>query len=310
MLSRKRKPLGPRQRLAYQKPYREAVAAAKAKLAAEQSARKAIEEANARIRTKYAVPVVRVDANGGSHVVESMGSYSSWDLRKLIDKAKTVKAAIKTVLTTNPSVQLGGGSPRLGNAAKRLRVMTKADQRKRARLLARLAAAQKAVADHVVESWNNGTPVTPELLAGTLVGMASLKSAPYVDDYAVRRAEASLAEAMKHDGTATCPCGPCDYARKDAERQKRYAAEAAAREKAEAKRLAKLGKVSFTCPGETCGHENRESQVDEDESWYDGAYHVVKVVDCEECDERFPLEDVALIEPDKPVPGQMELIAA
>lgn len=303
-ITHKTKPLGPRQRRAYQKPYEAAIVEAKAKLAAEQARVAAETAAYEKAVRRWSGAVITTDAQGGRHAWgQFIDTASIWGLReKLKDGRRKVRQRILAG-AEGYSVSIGTGSPKAANAVKRIRRVPKADIRKRARLEAALAKARKALDDHLVEAWDHAEPMTVEQLADALIGLAAAKPPyRYLDEYAVLRAEQALGEAKKHDGTASCPCEPCVAARRwdaqDRERVKQDAARAKARERAEAKRP----KVTFTCPDADCAHITEHAPVEIDEN--DG----LPYVECERCEQGWTKDDgIAALATLSP--GQLELAA-
>lgn len=309
-LSRKRKPLGPRQRAAYVKPFKAELEAAKKKVA-EQTA--ATEAAQKRI-DRLAAPALLRKATGTDTSLTTTLELSGYGIK--VGTPAEVRATRKALVSGELAIQIGGGSPKLPSLARRFRRMGKAEQRKLRALDKRIREARQAREELIEAAFGAGDVMGIEQLADLIIAIAKAKHARpgYIDTYAINRAESSLAEALKHDGTGTCPCGKCASARHWADVEKQNKAAQIKRQKAEAARLRKLGTRDFTCPH--CGHENAAAQVDEDESYREGRYVVEKFVQCEECHEGTALEDLDLAaaevaKAEAPSPGQeaMQLVA-
>jgi hypothetical protein len=218
-------PLGPRQRAAYIKPFRDELEKAKVTLAEQLKAR-AI--ASARL-DKFRIPLLLRRATSDDTQLVSASEMSAYGL--YLDTPAKKRAARKGLIEGTIKVQVGGGSSGAPNLVRRLRRMTKADQR---RLRAIDARIEKARADRealIAEAFGRADSWTPDELAEFLIKRASIKGPAWIDSHVVIRAQQALVEAEKHDGTATCPCSPCDWGRKyaaqdkaNAERRKEVAA--------------------------------------------------------------------------------------
>lgn len=295
-LSRKTKPLGPRQRLAYIKPFKAAVDEAKAKLAADQAAHDKAAKAREALRfTALFRKAQGIDTTLGTTFDVSVYGLS-------VKTPKERRLARQALIDGTHKVTVNGGSPGVPALTKRMRLMAKADIRRLRGIDKRLANLREQREALIVASFERGKELTATQIADHLLKRAAVNGPAYIDTYAVSRAQSALAEAEKHDGTRTCPCSTCAYRRQDAERQKRYAAENKAREKAEAKRLAKLGTRDLTCP--ECKEFNAKVQVEQEYGDDDDA----RFVECPSCEVATYLVD--LIEADKiiaPSPGQEAL---
>lgn len=294
----KRKPLGPRQRLAYLKPFKAAIEAAKVKLAADQKAK---DEGAAALR-RFAQPALIQRAGG--HVLTSTAELAVFG--RAPDSPSAWRKFRKALLGGEESISIASGLSKVRGLVQKLRLMSKADARALARLDKRIADLEAARSTLIAGAYERGVKVTPDQLVELVVKRKKLGARiglGYIDEYAVTRAENALADAMKHDGTRTCECQPCSYARRDIERQKRYAAENKARERAEAKERAELGTRTITCLD--CQEVTKDGQVQRDE--FDNELFV----ECASCEAANYLVDQPDLPPDQaPAPGQQELVAA
>lgn len=301
-LSRKTKPLGPRQRLAYLKPLRAALEAVKAKVAEQQAA---LEKGQKALNATRFTALFR-KATGTDTTLGTTADIQTYGLE--VKTPKQRRLAKQGLVDGSIKVTVNGGSPGLPALVRRMRLMDGKDIRRLRGIDQRLARLRKEREDLIASAFDRGRAVTPAQLADLVIKRQVVKTSmpSYIDEWAIKRAETALAEGEKHDGTKTCPCSPCAQARQWAAIDKQNKAAAIKRQKAEAARLRKLGTVTFTCPDEDCGHVTEHAQVDEDEAYNQGRYVIQKFVECEACEGTFPLNEVTV----QPAPGQQELVAA
>lgn len=293
----KTKPLGPRQRLAYIKPFREALATARTTLAAQIAQRDKAAKARDALRfTALFRKAQGIDTTlGDTFDVVVYGLNPKTPKERRLARAALIDGTMK--------VTVNGGSPGVPALTKRMRLMERADIRRLRGIDKRLDNLRQQKEALIVASFERGKELTPTQIADHLLKRAAINNADraWIDSHIVVRAESALAEAEKHDGTKTCPCQACLWERQRIERDKANAKARVDREKAEIRRLAKLGTRDFTCP--ECQHENVAAQVELDEN--DGE----KFVECSECESGTLLED--LVEAAKvvaPSPGQIAML--
>jgi len=237
-LSRKTKPLGPRQRAAYVKPFAAAVAEAEAKVATEQAACAATQAAFATGLRRLGAPAIVVRANPPlSPTLTSTVELKAWGLHLSAKSTPAEKRkARKALLAGEVSIECNGGSPKLPSLLRRFRAMAKADVARLRILDRRIALLHEQRNALIGTGFERSVPYTPEKLADIVIGLATLpRNGFYIDEYAVTRARNALADAQKHDDTKTCPCGRCTGDRARAASEKEWADRRAAQAKAQAK---------------------------------------------------------------------------
>lgn len=252
-LSRKTKPLGPRQRKAYVAPFIAAVATAKAEVAARTAEAAAADRARDKL---VSIPVVLRRTTGEMILASALDlgpGYYSGGLPKTPAEKRAFR---KRVVDGEVKIGIGGGSSAAKSLTSRVRRMTGPDTRKLARLDALIARTIQQRKDHIAAAYEGGVPYTIDSMVDAVMTARMLPHVGYIDTYAVNRAESALESALAHDGTKSCNCQPCGSerqfdARAAANRVARKREEA--REEAENRRILRKaplsGEVSWHCDG-------------------------------------------------------------
>jgi hypothetical protein len=280
MVSRKVKPLGPRQRMAYQKPFVAALREAKERLAAQVAERAAAEVKVARWRKRYARPGLIKRADGRVEEVK-LSELSAYGFQRNRTPAER-RTARKELVDGTIKLQAFGGTSGAPSLARRVREFGRADLRKLRSIDARIAKLQDHRKLLVAGAYETGVPLTVEAIVGQVMEFGSLPFAVHPDEWQVTRAENALEDARNHDGTRGCPCQRCvneaQRAAYEASRKARLAAEAKAIARDERKILRKVpAEVSWHCAN--CDSDQTVAPTVGETD--DGPLPIVECPDCE-----------------------------